>query len=153
MSKLFKFVFIGFWIFSSGLFISEAVPLGIGEKIVDAKVDKRKVKTGEIFTYEVIVQGNLELSAQLKLPEFKDLKVISQSQSRNYAIKSGQAKTTVTFTYHIFASKPGIYTIEPATLKSKENKYQSQKITIKVIGKPLKEKKKIQPYIDKGINL
>ena len=153
MSKLSKFVFIVLWLFSSSLIIGEAVSLGIGEKMVSAKVDKRKIETGEIFTYAVTVQGNLEISAQLKLPEFKDLKVVSRRQSRNYAIKDGHTKTTITFTYHIFASKPGTYTIKPATLKNKENKYQSQKITIKVIGKPLKEKKKIQPYIDKGINL
>ena len=153
MSKLSKFIFIVLWLFSSGIFIDEAVSLGIGEKMVSAKVDKRKIETGEIFTYAVTVQGNLELSAQLKLPDFKDLKVVSQRQSRNYTIKNGQAKTTITFTYHIFASKPGTYTIEPTTLENKENKYQSQKITIKVRGKPLKEKKKIQPYIDKGINL
>lgn len=145
MSKLFKLALIGLWFFSLGL--------SLGEKIIEVKVDKKKVETGEIFTYEVTVQGNLEASAQLKLPEFKDLRVVSRSQSRNYSIKSGLAKTTLNFTYHIFAPNPGIYTLEPVTLESEENKYQSRAITIKVRGKPLKEKMKILPYIEKGTNL
>lgn len=145
MSKLFKLALIGLWFFSLGL--------SLGEKIIEVKVDKKKVETGEIFTYEVTVQGNLGASTQLKLPEFKDLKVVSRSQSRNYSIKSGLAKTTFNFTYHIFAPNPGIYTLGPVTLESEENKYQSRAITIKVRGKPLKEKMKILPYIEKGTNL
>lgn len=153
MSKLFKLALIGFWFFSSGLLLAEALPLGIGEKIIDVKVNKRKVETGEIFTYEIIVQGNLESSAQLKLPEFKNFKVVSQSQSRNYSTKGGVAKTTINFSYHIFAPNPGVYTIEPAILESGENKYPSRAITIKARGKPLEEKRKILPYIEKGTNI
>ena len=148
-----RLTLIGLCFFSLGLSLGEAVPLGIGEKIIDVKTDKKNVETGEIFIYEVIVQGNLELSAQLKLPKFKDLKVVSQNQSRNYSIKNGLAKTTIDFTYHIFAPNPGVYTIEPVTLENGKNKYQSQAITIKVSGKPLEEKKKILPYIEKGMKL
>ena len=153
MSKLFKLAFVGLWFFSSGLFLGEAAPLGIGEKIIDVKVDKKEVETGEIFTYEIIVQGNLESSAQLKLPEFKDFKVVSQSQFRNYSTKGGVAKITINFTYYIFAANPGVYTIEPVTLESGDNKYQSRAITIEATGKPLEKKKKILPYIGKGTNL
>ena len=145
MSKLFKLALIGLWFFSIGF--------SPGQKIIDVKVDKRKVETGEIFAYEIMVQGNLESPAQLKLPEFKGLKVISQSQSRNYSVKGGVITATLSFTYLLFAPKPGTYTIEPATLESKERKYQSRTITIKARGKPLKEKMKILPYIEKGTNL
>ena len=153
MSKLLRLTLTGLCFLSLGLSLGEAVPLGIGEKMIDVKVDKKNVETGEIFIYEVIVQGNLELSAQLKLPKFKDLKVVSQNQSRNYSIKNGLAKTTINFTYHIFAPNPGVFNIEPATLESGENKYQSRAVTIKARGKPLEEKKKILPYIKKGTNL
>ena len=145
MSKLFKLALVGLWFLSLGL--------SLEEKVVAVKVDKKKVETGEIFTYEVTVQGNLESSAKLKLPEFKGLRVVSQSQSRSYSIKGGVAKTTINFAYHIFAPNPGVYTIEPVTLESAKNKYQSQAITIKAAGKPLEEKKKILPYIEKGTSL
>ena len=153
MSKLFRLTLIGLCLLCSSLCLSPASPLGIGEKVIEVKIDKKKVETGEIFTYEIIVQGNLETSAQLKLPEFKDLKVVSQSQSRNYSVKEGLAKTTINFTYHIFAPNPGVFNIEPATLESEENKYQSRAVTIKARGKPLEEKKKILPYIKKGTSL
>jgi len=145
MSKLFKLALIGLWIFSLGF--------SLGEKIIDVKVDKKNVETGEIFTYEVIVQGSMKSSAQLKLPEFKNLKIVSQNQSRNSLTEGGVTKTIISFTYHIFAPKPGVYTIEPVTLESGENEYQSRAVTIKARGKPLKEKIKILPYIEKGTNL
>ncbi len=153
MLKLFRLALIGFCLLFSSLCLGQPLPLGIGEKIIEVKVDKKKVETGEIFTYEIIVQRNLEASAQLKLPEFKDLKVVSQSQSRNYSAKDGLVKTTINFTYHIFAPNPGVFTIEPATLESGEDKYQSQAITIKASGEPLEKKKKILPYIKKGTSL
>jgi len=153
MSKLFRPALIGLCLLCSSLYLNPASPLGIGEKVIEVKIDKKKVETGEIFTYEIIVQGNLEASAQLRLPEFKDLKVVSQSQSRNYSIKGGLAKTTINFTYHIFAPNPGVFTIEPATLESGENKYQSRAVTVRAKGKPLEEKKKIMPYIKKGTSL
>jgi len=153
MLKSVRLALIGLCVFSLGVSLGFATPLGIGEKVIEVKVDKKKVDTGEIFTYKIIVQGDLESEAQLKLPEFKNLRVVSQSQSRNYSVKSGLGKTTINFTYHIFAPKAGVYTIEPVTLESKDSKYQSRAITIKAKGKPLKEKMKILPYIEKGTNL
>ncbi|NQT28804.1 MAG: BatD family protein [Candidatus Omnitrophica bacterium] len=153
MSKLFRLTLIGLGFLFLGSSSGHAIPLGLGKKILDVKVDKKRVETGEIFTYEVIVQGDFEPSAQLKLPEFKDLGVVSQNQSRNYSTKDGVTKITINFIYHIFASNPGVYTIEPVTLENGENKYQSRAITIEAEGKPLEEKKKILPYIKKGTNL
>jgi len=153
MLKSVRLALIGLCVFSLGVSLGFATPLGIGEKVIEVKVDKKKVDTGEIFIYRIIVQGNLKSEAQLKLPEFKDLRIVSQSQSRNQSVKSGLRKTTINFTYHIFAPKAGVYTIEPVTLESKDSKYQSRTITIKVKGKPLKEKMKILPYIEKGTSL
>ena len=145
MSKLLKLTLI--------MLCFSSIGFSPGQKIIDVKVDKKQVETGEIFTYEITVQGNLESPAQLKLPEFKGLKVVSRSQSRNYSLKAGVTKTTINFTYLIFAPEPGVYTIEPAIVEKGERKYQSRAITIKARGKPLKEKMKILPYIEKGTNL
>ena len=144
MSKLFKFVFIVFCFFSMGF--------SLGEKIIEAKVDKKNVETGDFFTYEVTIRGDLDITA-LKLPEFKGFKVVSQSQSQSYSVKEGVSKTIINLTYLLFAPEPGKFTIEPVTLESEEQKYQSQAIIIKVKGEPLEKKKRILPYIKKGTNL
>ena len=144
MSRLFKFVFIVFCFSSLGF--------SLGEKIIGAKVDKKNVETGEIFTYEVTIRENLDITA-LKLPEFKDFKVVSQSQSQSYSLKGRVSKTIINLTYLLFAPEPGKFIIEPVTLESEEQKYQSQAITIEVKGKSLEKKRKILPYIKKGTNL
>jgi len=144
MSKLFKFVFIVFCFFSMGF--------SFGEKIIEAKVDKKNVETGEIFTYEVTIRENLDITA-LKLPEFKGFKIVSQSQSQSYSAKGGVSRTIINLTYLLFAPEPGSFTIKPVTLESKEQKYQTQAITIEVKGESLEKKRKILPYIKKGTNL
>lgn len=144
MLKLFKFVFIALCFFSMGF--------SLGEKIIEAKVNKKKVETGEIFTYEVIIRGDMDITT-LKLPDFKNFKAVSQSQSQSYSVKEGVSKTIINLTYLLFAPEPGKFTIEPITLESKEQKYQSQAITIEVKGESLESKQKILPYIKKGTNL
>ena len=144
MSKLFKFVFIMLCFFSLGF--------SLGEKIIEAKVDKKNIETGEIFTYEVTIRGNLDITV-LKLPELKDFKVVSQNQSQSYSLKGKVSKTTITLTYILFAPEPGKFIIEPVTLESEEQKYQSQIITMEVKGESLKKKRKILPYIKEGTSL
>lgn len=144
MSKLFKFVFIVFCVSSMGF--------SLGEKIIEVKVDKKNVETGEFFTYEVTLQENLDITA-LKLPDFKNFKVVSQSQSQRYSVKGGVSKTIINLTYLLFAPEPGKFTIGPVTLESEEQKYQSQAITIEVKGESLEKKKRILPYIKKGTSL
>lgn len=145
MSKLFKLTVIGIWFLSTGL--------SLGEKIIEAKVGAKSVETGEIFTYEIAVNGELDLSAQLQLPDFGGLSIVSESQYRDYSLDANTEKTTLTFIYYIFASEPGVYTIGPAILENDGIQYQSRSITIKAGGKPLEEKNRIQPYIEKGQSL
>ena len=144
MSKLFKLVLIMLCFSSLGF--------SLGEKVIEAKVDKKNVETGEIFTYEIVIQENLDITA-LKLPEFKDFKVVSQSQSQSYYAKGRVSKTIINLTYFLFAPEPGKFIIEPVTLESEKQKHQSQAIIIKVKGESLEKKQKILPYIEKGTNL
>jgi hypothetical protein len=145
MSKLFR----------SALILLSIISLGFSltDKVIETKVDKTRVETGEIFTCEIIVRGSFGPSAQLRLPEFKGLKIASQNQSRNYSLKGKVTTLTLTLTFHLFAPESGTYTIEPAILETKENKYLGRAITIKAQGKPLKDKMKILPYVEKGTNL
>ncbi len=144
MSGLFKFILLPLLFLCLGL--------SIGEKVIEVKVDKRVVETGEIFTYQIDIQSELD-TATLKLPEFKNFSIVSQSQSRNYTSKAGVKKVIINFTYLLFAPEPGKFTIEAVSLESETESHQSREITITVTGESLEKKRKILPYIEKGTNL
>ena len=126
--------------------------LSLGKETIVVKSDKKVVKTGEIFTYTVKIEG-LFSNPSLIMPKFKDFKIISQSHSKNYSFGGGQTKTIINLTYLLFAHKPGVFVITPVILEDGDKKYESKPLTIKVKGKPLEEKKKILPYIQSGIDI
>ncbi|HIE35777.1 MAG TPA: hypothetical protein EYP89_00875 [Candidatus Omnitrophica bacterium] len=120
--------------------------------IIEAKVDKDKVETGEIFTYTVKIKGEFE-DPKIVLPKFKNFKIISQNQTKSYSFKEGRIEVEFDLVYELIASKPGVFKIEEVIVKDKGKRYKSNSIIIQVEGRPLEEKKKILPYIEKGIEI
>lgn len=123
-----------------------------GPKPIDALADKKAAETGEIFIYTIKIEGYFN-NPVLSIPEFKNLSVVSSLQSKSYSFYKGKQKTLMTLNFEIFAEKPGVYRIGPATLENENKTYKSRIITIKITGKPLKDKMKIQPYIENSTPL
>lgn len=123
-----------------------------GEKVVVTTVDKRRVRAGEVFTYEVKIEGIFS-QPTLSLPEFKNFKIISQVQSKSYSFVGGKVKTKINLTYRLFAQKSGVFTIRPVILNDRKKRYKSVSVKIRVEGKPLRQKKALQPYIAEGTDL
>lgn len=119
---------------------------------VEAKVSKNKVATGELFTYSLKIKGSFALP-KLILPEFSDLRVVSTNQAKNYSFQGNVTLVEVVINCVLVAVKPGVFTIKPAVLEDKNKKFTTAPITIEVTGKPLKEKRKILPYIEKGTEI
>ena len=120
--------------------------------IIEASVDKRKVATGEIFTYTLKVEGDF-ISPKLTIPKFNDFTIVSQNQERQYTSKGSSTALTVKITYHLFALNPGSFTIEAASVKDKEKELKTQTIVIEAAGEAIKEKVKVAPYTGKGVDL
>jgi len=145
MSKLSKVIFIIAFCFSSlGLFW--------GDNPISVEVNKREIKTGEVFSYTIKIEGIFQ-KPNLNLPDFKNFNVVSQSQSKSYRQKKEGLMQTYVLKYFLFAPEAGQFTIKPAVLEDGDKTYKSKSITIKVKGKPLKEKKKILPYIEQGTDI
>jgi hypothetical protein len=126
--------------------------LSLNSKPIEVEISKNKVETGEVFTYTVKIEGIFH-KPHLTLPNFDDFKFVSQNQSKSVSREKEGVKRIIILKYFLFAPKPGSFKIEPATLEDKGKKYKSKAISIKVKGKPLEEKRRIQPYIDKGTNI
>jgi len=145
VSKLFKI---------SVLFVAAYFCLGFSfaANPLAVKVSKTKVKTGEVFIYTVVIKGSFS-SPTVILPKFKDFKVLSRSESKSYSLVKGKTKVYFKIVYYLFASKPGAFIIPRVVIKDKIRRYKSKLIVIKVKGKPLKNRKKILPYIKTGTNI
>ena len=145
MSKSFRIILIIIVCFFS-------LGFSLNSGTIEVEVDKNKVETGEVFTYTIKIEGIFR-KPHLILPNFDDFKFVSQSQSKSIRQEKGEVKKVIILKYFLFASEPGSFKIEPATLEDNGKKYKSKTISIKVKGRPLEEKRKIQPYIDKGTNI
>lgn len=119
---------------------------------VAVSIDKREVTTGELFTYKIKIEGSFS-SPEIKVPKFKDFKVASQRQSKSYAFEKGKAVVVASFTYQLFASEPGTFTIKEVVVADGDEEIKGESVTIEVIGKPLKERRKILPHIEQGIEI
>lgn len=148
--KLSKLILVLFFCFSFlGLFPSDLL---LGKKVVEITVDKRKVQTGEVFTYKVKIEGIFS-KPTLSLPEFKNFKIISQKQSKSYTFVKGKVKTKINLTYRLFAQKAGVFTIRPVILNDRKKRYKSLSVKIRVEGKSLTKKKSLRLYIAEGTDL
>jgi hypothetical protein len=124
----------------------------LDNQAIEVKVSKNEVSTGEIFSYDIAVEGNFS-EPRLTLPKFKGLRIASQSHAKSYSFEEGKRKTIIKLGYHLFAPEPGEYTIEPVILNDGQNQHQSESITIKARGQSLSKQKKLLPFIRKGTEL
>jgi hypothetical protein len=147
MLKSFKFVPLFLCIFLSGVtaYCQETA-------VLEAKVNKNKVATGEIFTYTVKISGQFT-SPKIKLPEFKNFIIVSRSEQRTYSAKSTGMLFEEKLILNLLCPKPGVFTIEGFNVEDKGKKLTSNSVTIEASGKPLEEKPKKPPYTGKGIDI
>ena len=117
------------------------------------EVDKTKLETGEVFTYSIAVNGEFSENAEITPPDFTPFEIITQNQSRNYSFRDGKMSFSVTWVYRLIAPESGTFTISETVLKDNDQELKSASFTITVEGRPLKEKKKVLPYISDATDL
>ncbi len=119
--------------------------------IVKAELSKNEVRTGEIFSYVVKIEGDFS-SPRLELPDFGELKIVSQNQTRNYLFKGRKIILKIKLTYQLLAPRPGRYTIKGTKVIDRGKVYESKELVVKAVGKPLK-KRKFKDFIEGAISI
>jgi len=94
------------------------------------------VEAGDQFRIRFTV--NSQNVNNFNAPDFKGFEVIygpSTSRQSSFQIINGQTSQTssITYTYVLIGSKPGTYTINPATIQSGNTLIKSKPLTIKVL--------------------
>lgn len=139
-------------LFTALIFTFLLCGFALAETTLEVKISKDKVETGEVFTYTVKVKGNF-ISPKLTLPDFKNFIIISQNQGENYSLEGNTATVEYLLTYSLMAARPGVFTIKGVILKEKNKQTQTEPLSVEVIGKPLQDKRKVQPYLEQGTDI
>ena len=94
------------------------------------------VEAGDQFRIRFTV--NSQNVSNFNAPDFKGFEVIygpSTSRQSSFQMVNGQTSqsSSITYTYVLLSSKPGTYTINPATIQSGSTVVKSKPLTIKVL--------------------
>ncbi len=94
------------------------------------------VEAGDQFRIRFTV--NSQNVSNFNAPDFKGFEVIygpSTSRQSSFQIINGQTSqsSSITYTYVLIGSKPGTYTINPATIQSGSTVVKSKPLTVKVL--------------------
>lgn len=94
------------------------------------------VEAGDQFRIRFTV--NSQNVSNFNAPDFKGFEVIygpSTSRQSSFQIVNGQTSqsSSITYTYVLIGSKPGTYTINPATIQSGSTVVKSKPLTVKVL--------------------
>ena len=96
--------------------------------------DAKEVFQGSYIEVEFTVE-NAE-GKKFTPPDFKGFRVISgPNTSSSYSIVNGISSSKKSYSYTLLATKPGIYTINPAKITVRKKTYKTKPITVKVLKK------------------
>ncbi len=118
------------------LILSFSVTVPVLAQSVGAEVDRDVVKTGEVFTYTIRIEGQFT-SPRIQTPDFGKLKVVGQSQSRNYRMSGGTKQVEAVFIYQLTAYESGEYVLPKAEVTDGKKTYSADTLTVQVTGEPV----------------
>ena len=111
---------------------------GFAESLVKASINKTQVKTGEHFVYRIEIEGEF-VEPKIYLPDFGQLRIVSQNQTKNYIFTGERKVVKIILVYQLLADQPGSYVIDSVVVKDRTDVFKSEAITVKVTGEPLKD--------------
>ncbi|HKK44559.1 MAG TPA: BatD family protein [Balneolaceae bacterium] len=125
----------GFLVSLLALFTCKAV--GQSSVSVEASVSETTIYTGERVNLSVKISGDFNNVSRPELPDFKGLRLLSNtpSTSRSYSFVNGQSSTSYTYTYSLIAQDKGSYTIPPVNITIDGDDHKTEPINIKVIDR------------------
>lgn len=123
-----------FLLWVSAVFCPLAVTAQQADDIIKVNVSKKKMAVNENLSVEISTSETIEEYAG---PAFENFIILSgpntmRSMVGNYVNGKGKMEQKTTISYLVQPTKEGTLYIEPAMIKAKGRKYQSQRIAIEV---------------------
>lgn len=101
----------------------------------NARASKTEVSVNERFSIQFVLSSderNLRVDQPIKLPDFKGLQQLAESQQSNFQIINGQILNQSGLEVILVADREGEYTISAASLVIDGKRYKTKPITITV---------------------
>lgn len=137
MKKLLIKIVIGKFLL---LFVSSAY----GAVKVSANVNKKIININETIDYSLNVKGAFKKLPRIIIPQFKNFIILSSQQNHSFNIKRGKFEVTIRYTLTLKPLRQGKFILPPFKVKALFKTYQTQKITVEVIGSRKKREKIIE---------
>jgi len=125
------------------IFLPTAV---FAETTLKAQVEKNKITTDEALTYKLIIASTENALPAPAFPKFAGFQVLSQAQSSTVSFMRGGMKTILVYAFILAPMKVGKFKIEPASIKVRNEAFNSDAIEIEVTqGKRIPQPPPVSP--------
>lgn len=101
--------------------------------IIKAEIDKQKITISDALTYKLTIAFAEKIIPVPQLPDFKDFSIISQLESSSTSFDKGKMQISVVYVYLLRPKEIGKFTIEPGTVKIKDETYSTESFEVEVI--------------------
>lgn len=122
-----KYVF-----FSLFLIILVAPGSIFAEVSLKARVDKTRIALNQAVTYTLTIVSTERVVAQPEFPKFTGFAIASQQQSSTISFQKNGMKSVLSFKFVLLPQEEGSFKIEPASIKMRNQLYQSEAFKIEV---------------------
>ncbi len=116
-----------------------------------SKVDKTQINKNDTLKLEIILKFEGRKTPKIKLPEFKDFKILARFQSQSMNIVQGKLEYIYKLTLLLLPKKSGELVIPPVKAKIRFKEFSTKPIKIKVA--PPKEEEEEEIIFEKGISV
>ncbi|MDP8234396.1 MAG: BatD family protein [Candidatus Saelkia tenebricola] len=117
------------------LFLIVFVKVSLSQEItINVSVDKETVSVGDAINYQISVLVESKVSPEIIIPEFKDFKITSRNQMRNYKIQNSKVESSLSYNFLLIPIIEGNLEIEGFKVKFDSKEYEVEGVKIKVEG-------------------
>ena len=127
------------------VFFCSAGALFAGELSVAAQVDKTEVALTEPLTFAVTIAGVLKETPKVELTSFDGFQVLATGQSNQIQLQQGGSRMTLTLTYTLAPTQPGVHTLGPVKVEYEGQVYETQPVEVRVLPGPAKPREPKKP--------
>jgi hypothetical protein len=111
-----------------------AVSASAQEISIQAQAEPRQVNVGENIRLQVVIEGQVNINGEPKMPDLPDFQVYKAGSATNFNIINGRVSSSLQFTFILVPKHTGTFTIGAVSIGYNNKIYSTAPIQITVGG-------------------
>jgi len=99
---------------------------------VSAETDRNRVRTGDVLTLTVTVEGAVAATPDVRFPRLDGVRFTARGTSQSYSIVNGRTRASVALTYQVSVDRTSDFAIPALTVVVGNESFKTQPIPVKV---------------------